>query len=292
VVFGVAVYSGWRDVFRKRRPATSKLVLSSAFVALWMLGFLQLYLREVLVHRELRQLRPEQGGSLEIGGDLITDSNSISAIVQELNQAKWFELNHGGWGEEVRFVVHLKSNEHRTFYVARYLRQPGAVLISMSGYDSNGSGMSWSNGVVFCPGLPALLSNSGISLPGAKPSPAPLPQETPSAYWSAKLFPLAVFGFFALVSLTAVWGITFGDMGVGPRVHVGGFPSRPKIVGKLVGLPIASMIAAGSSLRVLYTLFDWPDPTNTELIVAAWFALLIGGIGVVALRFHRHSAAK
>lgn len=76
LAFGAALYSGWRDVSRKRHPVTGKLVLSSAFVALWVLGFVQLYLREGLFHRTLQQIRAEEVASLEIGGSVLRDSNS------------------------------------------------------------------------------------------------------------------------------------------------------------------------------------------------------------------------
>ena len=280
--FGTALYREWRNLVRDHRPVTSKLILISAFVVLWMLSIFQLFVREALFHHELRRLRTEQVESIEIGNDVRADPNSISAIVRELNQAKWFEVNHGGWGEEVRFVIRLKSGKRLTYHVARYFRQPGAVLTSMSGYDSSGRGMSWNNGVVFCPALPDLLSERGILLPGDKPSPHPSPEETRCPGWPGKLLPLAVLGFFAIVSLGSLWGMVFGKIEV--YSPGGGVPMRPQWLGKLAALPIVTIIAAWSSLSVVYTLFDRPDPTNKHLIIGVWLVLLFAAIGVLVRR--------
>ena len=281
LVFGTALYREWRDLVRQHRPVTGRVIVVSAFVVLWMLSIFQLFTREALFHQELRQLRPEQVESIQIGNDVLADPNSISAIVGELNHARWFEVNHGGWGEEAGFVIHLNSGKRLTYHVARYLRQPGAVLISMSGYDSSGRGMSWNNGVVFCPALPAILTRTGISLPGAKAR--PIEEKTAPAGWKTKLLPLAIFGFFVIVSLSSLWGMVLGKMEV--YSPGSGAPMRPQWLGKLAALPIVTIIAAWSSLRVLYTLFDRPDPTNKALVIAVWLVLLLAAVGVLARRW-------
>jgi hypothetical protein len=290
--FGTAVYKSWRDVFRKNSPFTARLVFVSLVVALWMLAILQLFVREVIFHYELRQVRPELVESIEIGGSTVKDANHLSVIVQAVNRAQWFEVNHGGWGEEVPFTIHLRSGANRTYHVAQYFRQPGAVLTSMSHYDSRGKGMGWSNGVVFCPDLPAALISSGIPLPAYKPSPesaeaANRKGKSPGRW--TKLLPLAIFGFFTLGSLTAFYAMTFGDMEVHP-LHGGYGPGQPKWMGKMIGLPLVSMVAAGACLRMVNALLAWPDPTSIVLIATAWLVLLTFGIAVLVLKSKKNGA--
>jgi hypothetical protein len=50
---------------------------------------------------------------------------------------------------------------------------------------------------------------------------------------------------------------------------------------------VVSVIAAGCGLRVMYALFDWPDPTNRGTILSVWLALLSGGIMLLLLRQRR-----
>jgi hypothetical protein len=286
LALSTGVYEAWRDVFRKHAPITSKLVFISVFVAFWLLGISQLFVREAIFHYQLRQLRPEMVESIEIGGNVVKDPTQVAAIAQALNRAQWFAVNHGGWGEEFPFTLHLRSGGNRTYHVAQYFRQPGAVLTSMSHYDSRGKGTGWSNGFVFCPDLPAALISSGIQVPGDKPSPAP-PIGTANGW--TRLLPLAIFGFFTLGSLTAFYGITFGDMEVHP-LHGGYSPAQPKWIGKIIGLPIVTMIAAGAGLRMVNAIFDWPDPTSIALIVRAWLVLLTFGIAVLVLKSKKSGA--
>jgi hypothetical protein len=87
-----------------------------------------------------------------------------------------------------------------------------------------------------------------------------------------------------LLSLTAFCGITFGQMDVRAR---SGQAVHPKWIGKVVALPIVTIIAAGAGLRVVNSLFGWPDPTNATLIIGVWLALLTTGAAVLALRFRK-----
>jgi hypothetical protein len=288
--FGMGIYVAWRDVFRKKALVTAKLVFISVFVVLWVLAISQLFVREAIFHYELRQLRPEAVESIEIGGTVVGDPSRVSAIVQALNHAQWFASNHGGWGEEVLFTVHLRSGGRQIYHVAQYFRPPGAVLMSMSNYDSRGKGLGWSNGYVFCPDLPATLISSGVPIPGDKPAlvKAAGGKAKPPSGW-IRLLPLAIFGFFTLGALKVFYGITFGEMEVQP-LHGGYGPGQPKWMGKVIGLPLVAMVAAGAGLRVVNTIFDWPDPTSIALNAGVWLVLLTFGIAVLTLKARRNRA--
>src|SRR5262249_3338755 len=147
--FGSALYRAWREVLRKDAPVTAKLLFWSAFIGLWMFSILQLFVREAVFHWDLSRLRYEAVQSVQVGNNIISDRADVSNVVSALNHAKWFAPNHGGWGDEVSFTIHLKSGRHLYYHIAEYRRQPGAVLISMSNYGSGRHGMNWSNGQVF-----------------------------------------------------------------------------------------------------------------------------------------------
>lgn len=167
-IFLTAFIKSWSEVARKKAAATGKLLFMSAFFLLWAFMLIQLFVREALFHHDLSGLRVDTLESIEVGTRSINAPEDISKVVRSLNEAQWFESNHGGWANEVPFVIHFRSGERRTYHVALYLRHEGAVLISMSNFDSTGRGASWSNGIAFCPRLPAALAASGVSLPREK----------------------------------------------------------------------------------------------------------------------------
>lgn len=167
-VFLTTFIKSWLEVSRKKVAPTGKLLFFSAFFVLWGFLIVQLFVREALFHQDLSGLRVDALKSIEVGTRSINAPEDISEVVRSLNEAQWFESNHGGWADEVPFIIHFRSGEQRTYHVALYLRQQGAVLISMSNFDSTGRGAGWSNGIAFCPLLPATLAAAGVNLPREK----------------------------------------------------------------------------------------------------------------------------
>lgn len=288
-VFLTAFIKSWSEVARRKAAATGKLLFFSAFFLLWGFMFTQLFVREALFHHDLAGLRVDTLKSIEVGTRSINVPEDISKVVRSLNEAQWFESNHGGWADEVPFVIHFRSGERRTYHVASYLRQQGAVLISMSNFDSNGRGTGWSNGIAFCPRLLGALAASGVYLPRPERAEQQKNQnveseKAASERWSARVVPIAIFGFFTLSALAVFRRLVNGQGPVSPTV--GSSYAGLKLVTTIAGLAFVSVIAAGSSLRVMHALFDWPDPTNMGTVLSVWLALLSGGIIVLLLR-HR-----
>lgn len=287
-VFLTAFIKSWSEVARKKAAATGKLLFFSAFFLLWGFMITQLFVREALFHHDLSGLRVDTLESIEVGTRSIHAPEDISEVVRSLNEAQWFESNHGGWADEVPFVLHFRSGEQRTYHVAFYQRQEGAVLISMSNFGRAGKGSSWSNGVAFCPRLPSALAASGVYLPRERAERQKKQnaesEKAASEHWSARLVPIAIFGFFTLSALAVFRRLVIGQ---GPVFYTAGSSdARLKLVTTIGGLALVSVIAAGSSLRVMHALFDWPDPTNVGTMLSVWLALLSGGITVLLLR-HR-----
>jgi len=161
--FAVGLHEDWRPVLRRQSPVTGRLLLVSALALLWAGVMSQLFVRELYLHHKLSQLHADSVESIEVGSHTITDRNDISAIVNALNGAQWFTSNHGGWADEVPLVINLRTEGRQTYHVGFYLRQKGAVLVSMSSFDPKGA--RWSNGYAFYERLPEVLARIGVVLP-------------------------------------------------------------------------------------------------------------------------------
>ena len=285
-VFLSALINDWSKVAKKKAPATGKLLFGSIFFLFWSFMIIQLFVREMAFHGDLANLRFEALESIEVEGRILNDPNDISGIVNSLNGAQWFEVNHGGWADEVPLVLHFRSGQQRTYHVALYLRQEGAVLISMSNFNSAGKGSGWSNGVAFCPRLPGALAASGVYLPRERAERQKGQNEesgtSASDRWSRRLVPAAIFGFFTLGGL-ALFRRLVSAQGLGSESQPS-FNPQMSSVATIGGLTVVSVIVAECGLRVMHALFDWPDPTNKGTILSVWLALLSGGIMLLLLR--------
>ena len=244
---------------------------------------IQLFVREALFHHDLSTLRVEDLESVEVGTQSIDAPEDISKVVLSLNEAQWFEVNHGGWSAEVPLVLRFRSRKQRTYHVAWYQVGQGAIVISKSNFDDPGKRSSWSNGYAFCPQLPRVLAERGINLPREKATPRARQTETTSRGWSNRILPIAIFGFFTLGALRVFQRLLKGE-------HVKSETLRSSdarnLAVTIVGLPMVSVIVAGCGLRLVHALFDWPDPTNLLTIGSISLALFAGGV-ILVLHYRR-----
>src|SRR5260370_21364987 len=142
---------------------------------------LQMFVREALFHHDLSTLRVEDLKSIDAGIRSIDAAEDISRIVHSLNEAQWFEVNHGGWSAEVPLVLRFRSGTQRTYHVAWHERGQVAVVISQSNFDHTGGRSSWSNGYAFCPLLPRVLATGGDERPTPPPHHPPHPHPATSS---------------------------------------------------------------------------------------------------------------
>jgi hypothetical protein len=253
--FLTAFIKSWSAVARKKAATTGKLLFLSAFFLLWAFMFIQLFVREALFHHDLSGLRVDTLKSIEVGTRSINAPEDISKIVRSLNEAQWFEVNHGGWSAEVPLVLQFRSGTQRTYHVAWYERGQGAVVISQSNFDHTGARVSWSNGFAFCPLLPRVLATGGIDLPRVEREPrATQPEETGPRSWRSRILPIAIFGFFTLGALRFFLQLIKGKTPESKNLRI---PDVQNAARTLLGLVIVSIIAAGFGLRLMYALFDW-----------------------------------
>jgi hypothetical protein len=89
-------------------------------------------------HRRLGTLRVDEVAVIDIDGKRYSGKESLSGVIQALNQSEWFTSSHGGWAREVPVTVRLRSNEQLQYRVALYLREPGAVIILFSRRSNGG----------------------------------------------------------------------------------------------------------------------------------------------------------
>jgi hypothetical protein len=132
-----------------------------------------------------------------------------------------------------------------------YLRQEGAVLISMSNFNSAGKGSGWSNGVAFCPRLPGALAASGVYLPRERAERQKGQNEesgtSASDRWSRRLVPAAIFGFFTLGGL-ALFRRLVSAQGLGSESQPS-FNPQMSSVATIGGLTVVSVIVAECGLE-------------------------------------------
>ena len=115
---------------------------------------------QVQSRRVLQSLRAEDVRQVRVGKQRIRRPEEIARVVDSLNRIEWFSANHGGWGERQWLIVDLKSGERRSFIVAKYHREEGAVI--SFGRPAGGGGFH--DGYAFSRALPATLEEIGVPL--------------------------------------------------------------------------------------------------------------------------------
>ena len=160
VVFGLVflvVVVGLGAVGGRSRLRLATMGLLGVWVAL--MG--QRYVHQLLWRRGLAELTPERVQRLEVDGRGVGSPADVEAVVQCLRETEWFSANHGGWKRTVPLVVTLSDGTVRRYQVARYTREPGAVIA----FVRPGSFGTWQDGYAFSAALPVALSAAGAPLP-------------------------------------------------------------------------------------------------------------------------------
>lgn len=119
------------------------------------------FVQEVRWHLFFSSLASEDVESFSVGGQLVTDPDKKSVLVQSLRKTEWFSPHHDGWAAPVDFRVRLKSGREKNIRIATYLREPGVALDF--GTPKGRGGLH--AGYAFSKSLPAALSQMGIGLP-------------------------------------------------------------------------------------------------------------------------------
>jgi len=153
------IVAGWRAK-PKGQLSYAKLIGITAFLALWFVLISMHYVNGVRFHYQLRQLQASGIYSVQIGRHDFRERAAIEEIVGALRQSRWFEVNHGGWGDSIPLTVRRNSGLDLVIDVAKYFMKPGAIIGPRSP-----QGLGHSPTQAFAPELPRVLDKYGVALP-------------------------------------------------------------------------------------------------------------------------------
>jgi len=154
-LFVLGLFLIWRSM------APWKRLIATLAVAGWVAFFAERTVHRLETRRALVELQPEAIEYLQLDGKELRNPQSLAAVLGALRQCDWFSVNHGGWSRPVRLRVTYVDGRVREFDVARYLREPGAVIA----YVPPGSRLGDQEPLAFSPDLPVALSTAGLPLP-------------------------------------------------------------------------------------------------------------------------------
>lgn len=155
-MFLVALVREWAN----RARSTTKLIGISVFVLLWFTSFVSVFARRAYFLHELADLNASDVYEVRIGRHDFRDAAAIGDITRALRDSRWFEVNHGGWGDSIPLTLSRGTKPDLVIDVALYFREPAAVA-----GPARRRGLGYSPTVVFVPDLPRVLKGHGVELP-------------------------------------------------------------------------------------------------------------------------------
>jgi hypothetical protein len=158
VLFG-GIIAEWRSKPKGQR-ASMKLICITAFLVVWFGMISTQYVGKLRFQNELRQLQGADVYSVQIGKHDFRDRAAIEEIAGALRGSRWFEANHGGWGDSIPLTVRRNSRHDLVIDVAKYFMKPGAII-----GPRNPKGLGYSSTHAFAPELPRVLDKYGVALP-------------------------------------------------------------------------------------------------------------------------------
>jgi hypothetical protein len=159
VLFLGAVYDSWKDRHKTNKDWLSLIGLT-ALVLLWVLGISSVYLRKARFLHELSTLNAADVYSIQIGRHDFRDHASIGEVIAALRHSRWFEVNHGGWGNSIPLTVRRHSGTDLKIDVALYFREPAAIV-----GPATPQGLGYSPTQLFVSDLPQVLERHDVKLP-------------------------------------------------------------------------------------------------------------------------------
>ena len=158
-IFLAALVAEWRYTLRFKGKKL-RLIGITLFVLLWASLMATVYIRKAYFHYLLWKLDASDVYCIQIGKHDFKDRAAIDDLVGALQRSRWFEVNHGGWGDSIPLIVHRRSGNPLVLDVAVYFREPGAII-----GPANGQGLHYSATEAFAPELPRALEKYGVKLP-------------------------------------------------------------------------------------------------------------------------------
>lgn len=154
-----ALVAEWRYALRFK-GGKRRLIGITVFVLLWASMLASVYIRKAHFHYMLWKLDASDVYSVQIGRHDFRDRATIEDLVAALRRNRWFEVNHGGWGDSIPLIVRRRSGDYIALDVAIYFREPGAII-----GPANAQGLGYSATQAFAPDLPSALEKHAVRLP-------------------------------------------------------------------------------------------------------------------------------
>jgi hypothetical protein len=159
-VFLVGVFDLWKHRHRQKERLGVGGIVLTAFLLLWVFLISSGYIRKAHFHYELWRLSASDVTSIQIGRHDFEDQQTIEDLVGALCRNRWFEVNHGGWGDSVPMILRKHSGEAIIIDVALYFREPAAII-----GPANPQGLGYSGAQAFAPEVPRAQERHGVKLP-------------------------------------------------------------------------------------------------------------------------------
>jgi hypothetical protein len=163
VVCSFALMFGLRDFWKNRDQRPSGLgwrLLYTAFFLFWFSGVCSHFYEKAHFHYQLSKLSPQEISSIRIGRHEFRDPEVVKEVVDALNRSRWFEVNHGGWGDSIPLTLEKRSGGEMVLDVAEYFQKPGAII-----GPANAKGLGYSKTEAISVDLPQVLEGNGVKLP-------------------------------------------------------------------------------------------------------------------------------
>jgi hypothetical protein len=162
LVAGVFLFAAWGLWRKSGTPQASffRRMGYSAFILVWIFMMCSVFYRKARVLYQLERLNAQDISDVKIGKHDFRDPETVREVGDALKHGRWFEVNHGGWGESISLTLQKRSGGAIVLNVATYFREPAAIIS-----PANRQGLSYSQTQAIAPELPQVLEKHGVRLP-------------------------------------------------------------------------------------------------------------------------------
>jgi hypothetical protein len=158
-IFLTSVWHLWRKGGGPQGRIFRRIGLT-AFILLWIFVMSSVYYRKARFLHQLASLNAQDISEVRIGQHDFRDADTVREVVDALKSSRWFEVNHGGWGDSIPLILQKRAGSAIVLDVAVYFREPAAII-----GPANKQGLSYGPTQAISFELPKVLEKYGVILP-------------------------------------------------------------------------------------------------------------------------------